>query len=124
MEYLDFIKSKKPKSEAVGFKIPSSFINSNAFDYQADIIDRACFNGRYALFVDTGLGKTLMELNYLDAVNRTFNKPVLLVTTLIVAYQIRDTEARKFGYDVNLCKKQADVKKWYQCYKLREHTQF
>ena len=105
MEYLDFIKSKKPKSEANGFKIPSSFINSNAFDYQADIIDRACFNGRYALFVDTGLGKTLMELNYLDAVNRTFNKPVLLVTTLIVAYQIRDTEARKFGYDVNLCKK-------------------
>lgn len=110
MEYIDFIKSKKPINKAVGFKIPSNFINSNAFDYQAEIIDRACFNGRYALFVDTGLGKTLMELNYLDAVNRMFNKPVLLVTTLIVAYQIRDTEAQKFGYDVNLCKKQADVK--------------
>ena len=57
MEYLDFIKSKKPKTIQTGFKLPSSHINSNAFDYQAEIIERACLNGRYALFMDTGLGK-------------------------------------------------------------------
>lgn len=50
MEYLDFIKSKKPKTIQTGFKLPSSHINSNAFDYQAEIIERACLNGRYALF--------------------------------------------------------------------------
>lgn len=110
MEYLDFIKSKKPKSEAVGFKIPSSFINSNAFDYQADIIDRACFNGRYALFMDTGLGKSITQMNYADNIHRHTNKDVLMLAPLAVSYQMIQ-EGIKFGYQINHCKNQSDVKK-------------
>lgn len=110
MEYIDFIKSKKPKAIQTGFKIPSSYINSNAFDYQAEIIERACLNGRYALFMDTGLGKSITQMNYADAVHRHTNKDVLMLAPLAVSYQMVQ-EGKKFGYELNHCKSQNDVKK-------------
>ena len=35
MTYEDFIKSKKTFKEQSGFKMPDSWINNNAFDFQA-----------------------------------------------------------------------------------------
>ena len=110
MDYEEFILSKKPKAIQTGFKIPSSHINSNAFDYQAEIIERACFNGRYALFADTGLGKSLMQMNYAYAVHVHTNKNVLMLAPLAVSYQMV-SEGAKFGYEIHHCKSQSDVKK-------------
>ena len=111
MLYEDFIKSKKPKPIQTGFKIPSSWINDKAFDYQAEIIERACFNGRYALFMDTGLGKSITQMNIADAVVRHTNGSFLMVAPLAVAWQFSKDECHKFGYELNFCKKQSDVKK-------------
>jgi hypothetical protein len=68
------------------------------FDYQQYVSDYAIWKGRAAIFLDTGLGKTLIELviarNYIQATN----KPVLIITPLAVAFQfIR--EAEKFHID-------------------------
>ena len=110
MTYEDFIKSKKTFKEQSGFKMPDSWINSNAFDFQADIIQRAVREGRYALFMDTGLGKSLTQLNFNEAVLKHTNKPVLMVAPLAVVYQL-EKESKKFGYELNRIFKNSDIKK-------------
>jgi len=110
MDYNKFIKSKNHIKKASGFKIPDRLINDMAFDYQAEIIQRSVFNGRYALFMDTGLGKSLCQLNSCDAFLRHTNKPVLQVAPLAVVYQL-EKEAAKFGYEVNRISDNSNVKK-------------
>lgn len=110
MNYEEFIKNKKTHKIQTGFKMPDSQINKNAFDYQAEIIQRAVYEGRYALFMDTGLGKSLTQLNFNDAVLKHTNKPVLMVAPLAVVYQL-EKESKKFGYELNRIFKNSDVKK-------------
>ena len=68
------------------------------FEHQKKLVDYALRKGRAALFADTGLGKTAIELSWSDNVAKKTNKPVLLVTPLAVAKQIED-EAIRFGID-------------------------
>jgi hypothetical protein len=65
-------------------------------DFQAEIVPWALRRGRAALFAGTGLGKTLMELAWADAVVRHTNRPVLALTPLAVSAQ-HLREADKFG---------------------------
>lgn len=92
--YIDFLEKKRHMSGNLG--ISDVWLPDNMFDYQKYITERAVKKGRCALFVDTGLGKTLIELciayNYL----RAKNKPVLIITPLAVAFQFI-SEAEKFG---------------------------
>lgn len=66
------------------------------FDFQAHIVDWALRKGRGAIFADTGLGKTLIQLAIADNVVRKTNKKVLLLTPLAVAYQFLK-DAPKIG---------------------------
>ena len=58
MEYKDFLASKRQSVIESGFKAEN--LNSNLFDFQAYIVSRACEMGKFAIFADCGLGKTLM----------------------------------------------------------------
>ena len=60
MEYLKFLESKTKKEGDIGF-IPET-LNENLFDFQKHIVKLACKKGRFAIFADCGLGKTLMQL--------------------------------------------------------------
>jgi len=95
-EYTKFIQTKRHTTNDFGIK--AKFIPEDMFDFQKYVTDYASKKGRAAIFLDTGLGKTLIELtlakNYIEATN----KPVLIITPLAVAFQfIR--EAGKFGID-------------------------
>lgn len=85
MEYLNFIKSKKHSSIDSGIKV--NFMPGFLFEYQKFAVEKAVNKGRCAVFFDTGLGKTLIQLvvakNY---INHT-NKPTLIITPLAVAFQ-------------------------------------
>ncbi len=67
-------------------------------DFQRFCVDWACRKGRAALIEDCGLGKSVQELTWADAVVRQTNKPVLLLTPLAVGSQML-REAEKFGID-------------------------
>ncbi len=102
MDYAEFLETKKHSS--VSYGIPASFIPDEMFDFQKYVTEHAVNKGRCAVFLDTGLGKTIIELataaNY---VNHT-NKPVLILTPLAVAFQFIK-EAEKFGInDVEYCR--------------------
>ena len=95
-EYQKFIESKKHNS--INYGIDCKFMPEGLFDFQKYVLEYAVKRGRCAVFLDTGLGKTIIELA--TAVNyiRHTNKPVLIITPLAVAFQFIK-EAEKFGID-------------------------
>jgi len=94
--YSDFIANKAVTHMDAGFQIQASDIAWPLKDFQRDAVSWACRRGRAALFADTGLGKTLMQLAWAHLVMEKTDKPVLVVTPLCVAQQtVR--EGAKFG---------------------------
>ncbi len=108
LEYTDFLKKKTIKYTASGFKTGNP-INSILFDFQRDIVNWALNKGRAAVFAGTGLGKTLIQVEWADHVNVYTNKNILIIAPLAVAEQtIR--EAKKLNIEVHLCRSQDDIK--------------
>jgi hypothetical protein len=95
-EYDEFLKRKQHLSGNFGFK--PNFIPDIAFDFQSYIIENAVKKGRQAIFADTGLGKTLIELSIAQNIVKHTNKRVLILTPLAVAFQFI-IEAAKIGID-------------------------
>lgn len=99
MTYEDFLKQKVKSIIKSGFEVNESELNSNLFDFQRFIVKRALQNGKYAIFADCGLGKTLMQLEWANQVNKYTRKPVLILCPLAVAGQTIK-EGQKFGINV------------------------
>lgn len=84
-DYSDFIAAKLTLHEPVGFA--PGILPESLFDFQAAIVDWAVRRGRAAIFADTGLGKTAMQLAWADQVATHTGKPVLILAPLCVAQQ-------------------------------------
>ena len=80
MEYKDFIESKKHMIGNFGFD--ANYIPDMAFDFQKHIIEKAVKKGRIAVFADTGLGKTLIQIAIAQNIVNKTNKKVLILTPL------------------------------------------
>lgn len=96
MDYQEFLNRKRHSSTNYG--IEPVYYNDNLFDYQKYVAEFAIKKGRCAVFLDTGLGKTLLELVIAKNYVIHTNKPVLIITPLAVAFQVVN-EAEKFGID-------------------------
>lgn len=99
-DYKTFLEKKKVSHEDSGFTIQDNELNSNLFDFQRHIVKTALRKGRYAIFADCGLGKTLMQLEWANHVSKNTNKPVLILAPLAVSGQTIN-EGKKFGIDVD-----------------------
>jgi len=95
-EYEQFLESKQHST--IDFGINPRFIHSDMFDFQKHVTAHAIKKGRCAVFLDTGLGKTLIELVIAKNYIHETNKPVLIICPLAVAFQFL-REAEKFGID-------------------------
>jgi len=95
-EYEKFLEQKKHSIGNFGFD--ANYIPDIAFDFQKYIIEKAIKKGRIAIFADTGLGKTLIQLSIANNIIRETNKKVLILTPLAVAFQFI-LEAEKLGID-------------------------
>lgn len=93
-DYLEFLEKKKHNSIDYGIKL--NYLPDLMFDYQKHVSEYAIKKGRCAVFLDTGLGKTIIELTIAVNYARHTNKPVLIITPLAVAFQFIK-EAEKFG---------------------------
>lgn len=94
MDYNEFIESKKHTSFNFGFN--PVFMPNMAFDFQKEIIRKAIKKGRIGIFLDTGLGKTLIQLTIAENIVRHTNGKVLILTPLAVGYQFL-LESKKIG---------------------------
>jgi|TARA_R110002049_G_scaffold641_2_gene3845 hypothetical protein len=100
MEYKEFLKTKEKSHISSGFDIEEDKLNSSLFDFQKFTVKIALKKGRFAVFADCGLGKTLMQLSWAEQVYNYTNKKVLLLAPLAVVEQTK-REAIKFNINLD-----------------------
>ena len=98
MNYDDFIASKKKIEVPTGHN-PGD-LNEHLFDFQHAIVTWAARRGRAAIFADTGLGKTLMQLSWAQEVQSHTGGKVLILAPLAVSEQTIE-QGSTFGIDVS-----------------------
>jgi len=105
--YQSFIVDKKPQIELIGLKnVPD--LHPLLKPHQVKSVDFSLRSGRCGLFLDTGLGKTFCQLEYLNHAADASNGKALLFTPLAVAKQI-EREALHWGYDAKVIREQSDA---------------
>lgn len=105
-EYRRFIASRAAAPQMQGFD-PQP-INANAKAHQAAALDFALRRGKSAAFLDTGLGKSFIELEFARQCAEETGKPSLILTPLAVAGQMV-REGQKFGIDARQIRDQSEV---------------
>ena len=97
MKYEEFVQSKRRTEVPTGHN-PGE-LNQHLFDFQRTIVAWAVRRGRAAIFADTGLGKTLMQLSWAHEVASHTGGAVLVLAPLAVSEQTIEQGA-KFGIEV------------------------
>lgn len=98
-EYFDLLERKKQMIAASGFDVDDADMNPMLFPFQRYCVKRALKAGRFAMFEDCGLGKTLQQMEWAHHVVNHINKPVLILAPLGVISQTIN-EGIKFGYNI------------------------
>lgn len=99
-KYNEFLETKKTQKIVSGFQVEDADLNPILFDFQKYCVKRALEVGKFALFEDCGLGKTIQQLEWADKVSKYTQRPVLILAPLAVISQTIE-EANKFGYSVS-----------------------
>lgn len=99
-EYSKFLESKKAQRAESGFVIDDENLNPMLFPFQKYCVKRALVSGKFALFEDCGLGKTIQQLEWAQKVTERIDRPVLILAPLAVISQTIK-EGEKFGYKVD-----------------------
>lgn len=93
--YAEFLATKSRRHSSAGVTIDPAEIHPSLHDWQRRIVHRTLARGRSAVFADTGLGKTRMQIEWC----RLIAPSALIIAPLSVARQtVR--EAAKIGADV------------------------
>lgn len=97
------LASVPPSGIVSPVKLPASL-----FPHQKALASWALKRGRAAIFADTGLGKSRMQLAWADAVRKHTGRPVLILAPLAVAAQTAD-EGTALDVAVTICRDGAEV---------------
>ena len=105
-EYRKFIASKGATERKHG--MAPKPMNRHMKKHQSVSVDFALNAGKAAHFLDTGLGKSLCELEWARQVSEVTGKPSLILTPLAVAGQMV-REGQKFGIEARQIREQEEV---------------
>ena len=95
--YNQFLNGKIILEQKAGFETEN--LPKGLFDFQKAITKWALKRGKAAIFADTGLGKTFMQVAWADQITKNTNKQVLIVAPLCVAEQTVK-EAKKLNIEI------------------------
>jgi len=98
-DYFEFLEEKKKTFISSGFKVTDKQLNPLLKDFQKFCVKVALEKGRFALFLDCGLGKTFCQLEFANQVAKKTKKPVLILAPLAILQQTID-EGTKFNIKV------------------------
>lgn len=97
------LESITPSGLTEPFTLPESL-----FPMQHDLVSWALKRGRSAIFADTGLGKSRMQIAWADEIHRRTGGDVLILAPLAVAAQTVG-EAQAIGVTITHCRELEDV---------------
>lgn len=106
-DYAELLASRAAVAPMRGLdSIPD--LHPGMFHYQRDVAEFLLACGRGAAFLDTGLGKSLVSLEWGRVVAEHTGKPVLMLAPLAVAPQ-HVREASKFDLEARIVRDQSEV---------------
>lgn len=108
MEYRDFVTNKLNGFDPVGFD-GGDLSKYGLFPHQSALTAWALRRGRAAIFADTGLGKTRMQLTWADQVYKYTGRAVLIMAPLAVAEQTVE-EGESIGIVVTHARDAGDIR--------------
>ena len=98
-EYAEFVESKRISIETAGFDVKVDDLNPSLFDFQSAVVRWALKRGRAIIGCDTGLGKSIMAMEWGSQICNRSGGRVLILAPLAVALQFVG-EGKKHGYTV------------------------
>lgn len=98
MKYADFV-SKKLSICAPSGLMTIGALPDSLFPHQADLVRWALKRGRAAIFADTGLGKSRMQVAWAEQVHKATGRDVLILAPLAVAAQTVE-EGERLGVTI------------------------
>ena len=108
MSYAEFLASKAVVAPMRGLaSVPA--LSSHLFPFQRACVDHLLTVGSGGLFLDTGLGKTLCQLEWCEHARNASNGMALILTPLAVTQQIA-REGVKFGYPARVIRDQSEAR--------------
>lgn len=105
-EYRAFLDSKAPRTEPCG--VDAKAMGSHLFDFQKAVVEFSLKQGRVGNFLDTGLGKSRIQVEFCSQAAEATNGRALLLTPLAVAPQIAK-EATALGYNARVIRDQSEA---------------
>ena len=99
MNYATFLESKRSSRSPSVIEIDKDDLNEALFPFQRDLIQWALAKSRAAVFADTGMGKTLMQLEWAKQIAERADGRVLILSPLAVSHQTV-LEGSKFGIEI------------------------
>jgi DNA modification methylase len=110
MTYTEFLQSKIPQAEKVGFEAPSP-AHPSLFPHQSDICHWAINGGRRAVFANFGLGKTRIHLQLAKWVSEKTGGRFLIICPLGVRQEFTLSDGPAMGMSPVFCRTTAEVNK-------------
>jgi superfamily II DNA or RNA helicase len=106
--YAEFLAGKRPAANAVGLdRVPD--LHADLMPHQRDCVAFGLRQGRFGLFLDTGLGKTFSQLEWASHALEASNGKALILAPLAVAAQIV-REGKSRGYEVQQIREQSEAR--------------
>lgn len=109
LNYQEFIASKLTAALPTGLQDTEFYFHASLFDMQVDLCTWALRRGRAAIFADTGLGKSRMQVSWAQQIAKHAGVNVMILAPLAVAQQTVE-EGAKIGITINRCREPGDVK--------------
>mgnify|MGYP003639292586 FL=1 len=106
--YSAFVAKKLETVAPSGLESPFTLPKS-LFPMQQDLVSWALRRGRAAIFADTGLGKSRMQIAWADEVVRRTGGKVIILAPLAVAAQTVG-EGKEIGVSITHCREAEDVR--------------
>jgi DNA methylase len=103
MDYSDFLTRKERAVEPIGEPVTADAVHPRLFDFQAHIVQWAVARGRAAVWADTGLGKTGIQLEWarLSAERSLIVAPLAVCAQTVREAELLDIKARYVRSDAD-----------------------
>ena len=105
--YADFLAQKQTRVPALGIELDPATLHPMLHDWQGEIVAWACKTGRAAIWADTGLGKTVMQVSWAQ-VMADGGKALIVAPLAVCAQTVR--EAAKIGLTATYVRDSDDAK--------------
>jgi superfamily II DNA or RNA helicase len=119
MDYVSFLESKRRAAPIAGIDSTHIELHPSLFPHQDEIVRWALRQGRAAIFADTGLGKTAMQLQWAKHIS---DRTLILAPLSVARQTVR--EARRLDVDVRYVRSPDQIDGdgiWITNYEMAHH---